>query len=569
MLSKYKGLSKDSEAGLGNKLWQRLRFGSQTEELGVIRGKLISYTSTIAVLLDTMHLRSSNRIEDKIDGVDNGIRRLERKIDDRFTDAVGNVDGSFARMRREIRIISSQAKSEQRNGSSLSLLSFSTYAGDNKEVWKEFRSELIKKGFNSQTLSKHRRVLQAYMLKLDQSGILDDYPLKREDQNKEIDWAPERKRLDEDLRLNSDSYVDLSTLSQKRNCFGDLIQDVEEDLFEQVKEQIAKNNFARDPKDRRDFLPFPTTSSGRRVEFGFPTPATAKGTILSRQLRSILRHPTPKFPEEPNPIRDGVTSRKRAGVGGIPYDRRWTRVSKSECGPEVLRILPLRCEIENNHVVILEHVSKKSIKKYSELSDTLRSNCPFSPGYRETANLDLAIRTIGNFESFAASCDFARARNVRFELYRFYREHYPSSPPISIAWLEEAKRECMHEIYEECEELAAKDTSSGFSAEQGPELARNRHNLCSLDCCTCKYWARLIHEVHTLIDSLVEEIELGHHPLASKFCDLFLVAAYAPENLSSDDRKLITFFVQRMRTEPKLSKLFEFDSSFKLAKFVA
>jgi len=254
VLSKYEGLSKDSEAGLANKLWQRLRFGSQTEELGVIRGKLISYTSTIAVLLDTMHLRSSNRIEDKIDGVDNGIRRLGRKIDDRFTDVVGNVDGRFARMRREIRIIASQVKSEQRNGSSLSLLSLSTYTGDNKEVWKEFRSELIKKGFNSQTLSKHRRVLQAYMLKLDQSGILDDYLLEREDQNNEIDWAPERKRSDEDLRLKSDSDVDLSTLSQKRNCFGDLIQDVEEDLFKQIKEKIAKKkNCKRSKRPYRFF----------------------------------------------------------------------------------------------------------------------------------------------------------------------------------------------------------------------------------------------------------------------------------------------------------------------------
>jgi len=151
--------------------------------------------------------------------------------------------------------------------------------------------------------------------------------------------------------------------------------------------------------------------------------------------------------------------------------------------------------------VILEHVGKKWIKKYSELSELLRSNCPFSPAYRETANLALDIRTIGNFESFAASYDLARAGNVWFELYRFYREHYPSLPPISIASLKEAKRECMHEIYEEYEELAAKDTynpASCFSAEQHRELARNQHNLCSLDCCTCKYWARLIYEVHTL-----------------------------------------------------------------------
>ena len=153
-----------------------------------------------------------------------------------------------------------------------------------------------------------------------------------------------------------------------------------------------------------------------------------------------------------------------------------------------------------------------------------------------------------------------RARNVRFELYRFYREHYPSSPPTPIASLDDAKEKLMDEIDEEYKELIAENANnpaSGISAEQRLELIRNRHNLCSLDCCTCKYWAQIIREVRTLLQSVVEEAGLGYHPLSSNFWDLILDAVYAPENLSDDDREFITLFKQRMRANPKLSEWFK------------
>jgi hypothetical protein len=49
----------------------------------------------------------------------------------------------------------------------------STYAGDEKAVWQDFRRVLIQKGFRDRTLGTYREVLEAYMLRLDQSGLLD------------------------------------------------------------------------------------------------------------------------------------------------------------------------------------------------------------------------------------------------------------------------------------------------------------------------------------------------------------------------------------------------------------
>lgn len=81
---KYEGLKINSEACPGKEIWQKFRFGSKTEELGVIRGKLIIYTSTISVLLDTIQIKAAGRVESK--------------IDDGFT----KMAGQFEKIRKEI-----------------------------------------------------------------------------------------------------------------------------------------------------------------------------------------------------------------------------------------------------------------------------------------------------------------------------------------------------------------------------------------------------------------------------------------------------------------------------------
>jgi hypothetical protein len=159
LLMKYDGLNLDSKAGTGKKLRHRLGFGSKIAELGVIRGKLITYTSTISVLIDTMQLQGTKRIETKVEGG--------------FADVKVELKTQFDLLRKEIYSIASQKRADERMGATFSTLSLSTYAGDEKNVWRDFRKELISKGFRSDSLERHKDVLQSYMMKLDQSGILD------------------------------------------------------------------------------------------------------------------------------------------------------------------------------------------------------------------------------------------------------------------------------------------------------------------------------------------------------------------------------------------------------------
>ncbi|PMD47017.1 hypothetical protein L207DRAFT_506085 [Hyaloscypha variabilis F] len=160
LLAKYEGLLADGEAVSGTrKLWHKIRFGSKIQWLGDFRAKIITYTSTISVLLDAMQLNATGRLEDKVDA------------------GFANMMDNFISMKKAILDEVIKARSQQRGRSTVSLLSLSTYNEDDKEVWREFRRELIAKGFNSRKLDHHKDVLKSYILKLEQCGVLDQLKL--------------------------------------------------------------------------------------------------------------------------------------------------------------------------------------------------------------------------------------------------------------------------------------------------------------------------------------------------------------------------------------------------------
>lgn len=203
MLTRYGGLEKNSEARSERKLWQRLRFGSKIEELGVVRAKIITYTSTVSVLLDTIQLRAADRIETKVDG---GFQEMNCQ---------------FERIRQAIYSIASHARASDHGSSTLSLLSLSTHEGDNKDVWQDFRRELIERGFKSGSLDRHRHVLQAYMLRLDQSGLLDQESRANSGGSDNTQWWARRVYMntitswdDVQLSVNSDEHGDPKPMSR-------------------------------------------------------------------------------------------------------------------------------------------------------------------------------------------------------------------------------------------------------------------------------------------------------------------------------------------------------------------
>jgi len=88
--------------------------------------------------------------------------------------------------------------------------------------------------------------------------------------------------------------------------------------------------------------------------------------FLPRPLKSILKTPTVKFPEDLNPEREGVAIHKDAKIGGVPFDARWTKISRKIVSPEALEAGRERFETRDDHVIVLRVLSKEEIAGYVE-----------------------------------------------------------------------------------------------------------------------------------------------------------------------------------------------------------
>ncbi|KAG0648801.1 hypothetical protein D0Z07_4722 [Hyphodiscus hymeniophilus] len=127
-------------------LWDRVKFGSsEMDQLGGIRVKLISHKTSLTLFLDTIQLHQTGKMATTLD---NHGGQLDVILD--------KVDNIAARM---------TAKS----GSVMT-----SYEDDDKQVWRQFRRELVAEGFSSDVLQQHKDVLRAYIRQIDQEGLLTE-----------------------------------------------------------------------------------------------------------------------------------------------------------------------------------------------------------------------------------------------------------------------------------------------------------------------------------------------------------------------------------------------------------
>ena len=88
--------------------------------------------------------------------------------------------------------------------------------------------------------------------------------------------------------------------------------------------------------------------------------------------KGILKSAREKFPEDPNPIREGVAPLKTVAEKGIPVSARWTKVDRMLVNPEALQIARERFEVQDNYVIILRVLTRDEIMKLEELTRQIR-----------------------------------------------------------------------------------------------------------------------------------------------------------------------------------------------------
>ncbi|KAJ5647433.1 hypothetical protein N7490_003805 [Penicillium lividum] len=89
--------------------------------------------------------------------------------------------------------------------------------------------------------------------------------------------------------------------------------------------------------------------------------------------KGILKKPRPAFPEEPNPVREGVAPlSKDAEKNGIPPGARWTKIGRRLVSPTALRLEGIRFEERQDYVIVLKVLSKEDIEKLALATTLIR-----------------------------------------------------------------------------------------------------------------------------------------------------------------------------------------------------
>jgi hypothetical protein len=89
-------------------------------------------------------------------------------------------------------------------------------------------------------------------------------------------------------------------------------------------------------------------------------------------VKSILRQPREKFPEDPAPVREGVAPLKDAGKKGIPPNARWTKIDRKLVNPEALEQGNERYEERVDYVIVLRVLTKEEIEQYTAKTNEIR-----------------------------------------------------------------------------------------------------------------------------------------------------------------------------------------------------
>lgn len=88
--------------------------------------------------------------------------------------------------------------------------------------------------------------------------------------------------------------------------------------------------------------------------------------------KGILKRPRDKFPEEPNPVREGVAPLKDAHKKGIPPGARWTKIDRRLVNPAALEASQERFEERPDYVIVLRVLSKEEIQAYAVKTHEIR-----------------------------------------------------------------------------------------------------------------------------------------------------------------------------------------------------
>ncbi|KAL6854028.1 hypothetical protein J3F83DRAFT_770845 [Trichoderma novae-zelandiae] len=215
--------------------------------------------------------------------------------------------------------------------------------------------------------------------------------------------ARERNRREAEARLNGDSVAAVSSDSdegkkkaERRHRPSTSFDPNDTGDLKQIREQLAAAKTAdgekpetngkdkasapsKDKEERRSESPSGEDDRGRDLVLRSPEEKQVRVVSPPREkkeekpLKGILKQPSAKFPEELNPIREGVAPHKEdKKLKEVPQGARWTKINRKIVNPEALEIGKERFELRDDFVIVLRVLSKEEIQAYAAATQVLR-----------------------------------------------------------------------------------------------------------------------------------------------------------------------------------------------------
>ncbi|ETS00102.1 hypothetical protein M419DRAFT_84013 [Trichoderma reesei RUT C-30] len=212
--------------------------------------------------------------------------------------------------------------------------------------------------------------------------------------------ARERNRREAEAKLNGESAIVSSDSdegkkkAERRHRPSNSFDPNDTGDLKQIREQLAKTSDGekpetngkdkapppeKDKEERRSASPAGEDDRGRDLVLRNPEEKQVRVVSPPREkkeekpLKGILKQPSAKFPEELNPIREGVAPHKEdKKLKEVPPGARWTKINRKIVNPEALEIGKERYELRDDFVIVLRVLSKEEIQAYAAATQVLR-----------------------------------------------------------------------------------------------------------------------------------------------------------------------------------------------------
>ncbi|KAI1407794.1 hypothetical protein F5Y13DRAFT_122848 [Hypoxylon sp. FL1857] len=225
---------------------------------------------------------------------------------------------------------------------------------------------------------------------------------KERERDRELD-VRERARRDTEAILNGTAVIDERDISpaasdgavgtrRRRRNSSTFDPTDPRDLLD-VKAELAAKDGQEKPKDKPASEKETSASTsverlsesreesrGREVATAQEKEKTVRVLSPPREkpepkpIKGILKPPSAKFPEEENPIREGVAPHKDdKSKKGVPPGARWTKINRKLINPAALEIGKERFEVRDDFVIVLRVLSKEEIQAYATATAQIRA----------------------------------------------------------------------------------------------------------------------------------------------------------------------------------------------------